>query len=363
MPGRSRLSPAARVLPTPGGRAGVEAEQVGNVRVGAEAAAAHRDAVLVAEDRGDEAVVDAVDRERDDPDRRRPRRAGRGHERRGSSASPVERRGASACARDRRCGPSRSRLSRRRRGGERDGTEQVGGARLLPVRQVGPGDVVERDGIHGAAAAVIGRAGRSASRRPTIAPLPNGAYSLWADSATKSRCSGSPWGRMSIGRCGASWAASTRIRPPAACTRRARSWIGGDDPGDVRCTRHDQHRDPPGVAGERARRDRRGRACRRARADVHGAHPRPPRQVVGVMLQHRRQHDIAVGDRHRSGQLVDRLGRVLREHHHVAFRIGADEGADHLAAPARTPRCSGARCGRHRGERSRSTAGSPRRRR
>ena len=36
--------------------------------MGAEAPAAHADGVLVAEDGGDEAVVDAVERERDDPD-------------------------------------------------------------------------------------------------------------------------------------------------------------------------------------------------------------------------------------------------------------------------------------------------------
>lgn len=52
----------------------VEPEQVGDVGMGTEAAAAHSDAVLVAEDRRDKAVVEAVDGEREYPDRRSGRR-------------------------------------------------------------------------------------------------------------------------------------------------------------------------------------------------------------------------------------------------------------------------------------------------
>ena len=46
----------------------VEIEEMGDVRMGAEAPAAHADAVLVAEDCGDHAVFESVDGERDDAD-------------------------------------------------------------------------------------------------------------------------------------------------------------------------------------------------------------------------------------------------------------------------------------------------------
>ena len=48
---------------------------------------------------------------------------------------------------------------------------------------------------------------------PTSAPAPNGAYSLWPEKARKSM----PAAAMSIGRCGASCAASTTSRAPYRC--------------------------------------------------------------------------------------------------------------------------------------------------
>ena len=68
---RVAVSPSADPLGPAADLGVVEPEQVGEVGVGAEAPAAHADAVLVAEDGGDEAVVDAVDGERDDADLRR----------------------------------------------------------------------------------------------------------------------------------------------------------------------------------------------------------------------------------------------------------------------------------------------------
>ena len=71
----------------------IQAKQVGDVRVGAEAAAAHADAVLVAEDGGDQTMVEAVDGERDDADRvdrRRDRRAVQAQA--GDPVQPVRRR-------------------------------------------------------------------------------------------------------------------------------------------------------------------------------------------------------------------------------------------------------------------------------
>ena len=71
---------------------------------------------------------------------------------------------------------------------------------------------------------------RKMSRRPTRAPVPKGAYILCAESATKSMCSGSSSGLMSIRRCGASCAASTRMLAPTRCAFRARRWIGWTKP-------------------------------------------------------------------------------------------------------------------------------------
>src|SRR5829696_4215964 len=51
--------------PGPGG-GGVQAKEVGDVGVRAEATVAHADPVFVPEDRGDESVLEAVDGERDD---------------------------------------------------------------------------------------------------------------------------------------------------------------------------------------------------------------------------------------------------------------------------------------------------------
>ena len=88
---------------------GVEPQQVGDVRLGAEAPAAHADAVLVAEHRGDVVRGRALDRERT---RRRAVGRVRGRGRSGRTPSPPGRaRGrASACRvqrrlRGRRCGP------------------------------------------------------------------------------------------------------------------------------------------------------------------------------------------------------------------------------------------------------------------
>ena len=75
-----------------------------------------------------------------------------------------------------------------------------------------------------------GSASLSAARSPTSTPMPKGAYILWALKARKSRCAGSSGGRMSMGRCGASWAASTIILAPTACAWRASSCTGLTQP-------------------------------------------------------------------------------------------------------------------------------------
>ncbi len=203
-------------------------------------------------------------------------------------------------------------------------------------------------------------AGPNADRAPTRAPVPYGAYILWADRATKSRWPGSSWGRMSIGRCGASWAASTRIRPPAAWTFSANSCTGCTTPVTF---------DAPDTASSATR-----PACSarqpieildvqrtvRAETDVHRAEAPSPRQVVRVVFEHRRQHHRIVFDGQRAGEPVDRLGRVLGEHDDVAFGVGTEELADQLAAHARTRSCSRVTCSQFPDGRPNRTEGTPR---
>ena len=68
-------------------------------------------------------------------------------------------------------------------------------------------------------------------------------------------------------------------------------------------------------------------------ADVDDLGPSPPRQVVGVVLEDRREDDRAGRDRDRRGEPVDRLGRVPGEDHDVPSRVGTDEVAHDLAGP------------------------------
>ena len=150
----------------------------------------------------------------------------------------------------------------------------------------------------------------SPSRRPTSAPLPNGAYSLCAESATKSRCAGSSCGRMSIGRCGASCAASTRILSSDGVDLCGQLVDGLDHAGHVGCTRHHQHRDPRVVAGEQPIEVVAIERAVGAGTHVHGARTATPRQIVGMVLHHRGQHDGIVVQWYCLGELVDRLRRV-----------------------------------------------------
>ncbi len=71
-----------------------------------------------------------------------------------------------------------------------------------------------------------GSAAASQSARPTSAPQPNGAYSLWPEIATQS----TPSAVMSTARCGASWAASRQTRAPCAFATAAISATGKSSP-------------------------------------------------------------------------------------------------------------------------------------
>ena len=64
--------------------------------------------------------------------------------------------------------------------------------------------------------------------------------------------------------------------------------------------------------------------------DALDVRPGPPRKLVRMVLEAGR-HDHRIGmEREGVSHLVDRLGRVLREHDDVAVRVGSHELSDDL---------------------------------
>ena len=101
-------------------------------------------------------------------------------------------------------------------------------------------------------------------------------------------------------------------------------------PGDVGGARHGEQGDAPGVAPQLPIEVLFVERPVGAGPHVDGARPRPPRQVVGVVFEQRGEDDCAVVEGHGTGELVDRLGRVLGEHDDIAVRVGVDEPADDI---------------------------------
>ena len=106
------------------------------------------------------------------------------------------------------------------------------------------------------------------------------------------------------------------------------------DPGDVRRTRHGEQRDATGVLERGADRGGRRRACRpgRRRRGWCGIAPRHGRSFEwcsSIVVSTTESSSAS----QRSGEPVDRLGRVLGEHDHVAFGVGAEELADEVTGP------------------------------
>ena len=110
-----------------------------------------------------------------------------------------------------------------------DRTHDVRAAGLFPVGKVGPDDGVGRDGAHRAASSVIGCGSEGGAGPDQGAGSVRGVH-LVGREGDEVEMAGIVVGRMSIGRCGASWAASTRIRPPAAWTFSANSCTGCTTP-------------------------------------------------------------------------------------------------------------------------------------
>ena len=101
--------------------------------------------------------------------------------------------------------------------------------------------------------------------------------------------------------------------------------------GDVGRAGHGEQGDAAGVPAQAVVEVVLVQAALGTRPHVDRAGAGPPRQIVGVVLEQRRQHDVAIVDRHGLGELVDRVRGVLGEQHHVAVGVGADELADDLA--------------------------------
>ena len=114
-----------------------------------------------------------------------------------------------------------------RRGSHGDRTEQVGGAGFDAVRQIIPDDVVEGDGTHRAAAAVVGIGAEQAAIGDQRSRSEGGIHLVrrHGDDVEVARVARAVACRSAD--VPASWAASTRIRPPTAWTLAANRWIGG----------------------------------------------------------------------------------------------------------------------------------------
>ena len=88
------------------------------------------------------------------------------------------------------------------------------------------------------------------------------------------------------------------------------------------------------------------------------SHPGPGEQV-GVVLDHRRRHDVVGVELQPVGQLVDGLGGVAAEHHHVAVvAASARRTGGRSPGRARRRRWPAGTCTPHPGARSSTTGGS-----
>ena len=135
---------------------------------------------------------------------------------------------------------------------------------------------------------------------------------------------------MSTWRCGASWAASTRIRR-ARGVRLARQAVDRlDEAADVGRAGDRDQGDPAGVLRQLAVEVVLVQPAVWRRQHVDDGMPRTPGQVVGVMLELGGDDDGVRRAGQAERELVDRLGGVLAEDHGVRAQIRADEAPDDL---------------------------------
>ena len=93
----------------------------------------------------------------------------------------------------------------------------------------------------------------------------------------------------------------------------------GDHAGHVRRSGDGQQGNSVAVAGELGVEIVLVQRTVESRPDAHGGRSMPPRQQVGVVLEHGGQYDGVVRQGERPGELVDRLGGVLGEHDDVTL--------------------------------------------
>ena len=191
----------------------------------------------------------------------------------------------------------------------------------------GPRDVVERDGPHGPAAVLVGFVAEAA------APTHQRARAVGRVQLVRRHGDGVEVLVVVVG---------THVDRPVTGQLRGVDEdpsadgvdLGGhpvhrgQHPGHVRRARHGEQRDAAGVAGELGVEIVLVDTAVRRGADVDHGPAAAPREQVGVVLEDRGQHHRVVGAGHRSGVAVDGLGRVLREHDHIAIGVGPDERPD-----------------------------------
>ena len=208
--------------------------------------------------------------------------------------------------------PASSQCARGNR--HRDSPDDVGTARFFTIGQSGPVHLGRRHDIHRSATLVLRIALRGRGReRPTSAPVPNGAYILCAENATKSRCSGSWSGLTSMRRWGASWAASTRMRRPDGVCLSRQTMDGLDEAGDVRGAADRQQGDAVAEGREQPIDVVFVKAAVLRHLRSNHVSTTAPRQVVRVVLHYGREHHVPSHERIAEGELVDGFSRVLPE--------------------------------------------------
>ena len=111
-----------------------------------------------------------------------------------------------------------------------------------------------------------------------------------------------------------------------------------DEPSDIRCTAHCDQFDLRPMKRDFFFEIFFVNATVRRNVDVNDMSDLPPRQLVGMMLHHRRQHDITGLERKPMGKLVNRFGRVLAEKNDAVGEVGVDKFRDRITRFFKDPR-------------------------
>ena len=235
--------------------------------------------------------------------------------------------------------PSTADLGERgQRRGERHGADDVRAPRFLAVGQLRPCHVIQRHRVDRAAAAMVGGC------RESVPRTDEGAAAEWGIGLVRRQGEEVQVGGVvvesHVDRPVGGELSSVDEDPPAGGVNLAGQPVDRlHDPGDVGCAGDGEQGDAAGELGEQPVEVVLVERPVGTRADVHATGVGPPGKVVRVVLEECRQHDLAVADGQRSGELVDRFGGVLGEHHNVTSRDQRRRTRRRPPAPTRTPRC------------------------